>query len=243
MVLFVRCFWRRPAGWYVVSVLFKPSIFDLESLGVILFAGFTVFLWPNVFQKNGHAVDSYAFPMFFVGTVILTLGMFFCAHVVETSSEKHKIPLAEDSRVYWVQPGNQKVGDQVFPPFVGCTKKGVVFVRSVKQHSPIEILKYGKDVSLISTVMLSMVGFVMQFIGQRGLHSSVTLAQLGSTMVMTLVRTSLRAQRMHEGDNMLGNDETLVLRGGHELDWLTFSLMKIQSLRVCPMDSEMYVFV
>lgn len=87
-----------------------------------------------------------------------------------------------------------------------------------------------------------MVGFVMQFIGLRGLHSSITLAQLGSTMVMTLVRTSLRAQRMHKGDNMLGNDEALVLSGGHELDWLTFSLLKIQSFRVCPMVSvEMYV--
>jgi hypothetical protein len=188
-------------------------------------------------------VDSYAFPMFVVGTFILTLGMFFCALTVETSSKKHDIPLPDDSRVYWVQPGNQMVGDQVFPPFVGCTKKGARFIRSVKHHSPTEILNYGRELSLLSIVMLAMVGFVMQFIGLRGLHSSITMAQLGSTMIMTLIRTSLRAQRMHEGDNMLENDEALVLSGGHELDWLTFSLMKIQSFRVCPIVSaEMYVY-
>jgi FlaA1/EpsC-like NDP-sugar epimerase len=181
--------------------------------------------------------------MFVVGTFILTLGMFFCALTVETSSKKHDIPLPDDSRVYWVQPGNQMVGDQVFPPFVGCTKKGALFIRSVKHHSQTEILNYGKELSLLSIVMLAMVGFVMQFIGLRGLHSSITLAQLGSTMIMTLIRTSLRAQRMHEGDNMLENDEVLVLSGSHELDWLTFSLLKIQSFRVCPIVStEMYVY-
>lgn len=187
-------------------------------------------------------MDGYAFPMFVVGTLVLTLGMFFCARTVEDSSKKHTIPLPVDSRVYWVQPGNQMVGDQVFPPFVGHTKKGARFVRSVKHHSPTEILNHGKELSLLSIVMLAMVGFVMQFIGLRGLHSSITLAQLGSTMVMTLVRTSLRAQRMHEGDNKLEKDEALVLSGGHELDWFTFSLMNIQSFRVCPMTSpEEYV--
>jgi len=175
--------------------------------------------------------------MFVVGTMVLTLGMFLCAVAIERSSKKHFIPLPDDSRVYWVQPGNQMVGDQVFPPFVGCTKKGVRFVRSVRHQSPTEVLSYG-EASLLLAVTLSMLGFVLQFIGQRGLHSSITLAQLGSTMVMTFVRTSLRAQRMHEGDNMLRDDENLVSKGGHELDWLTFSLLKIKSFKICPIVSS-----
>ncbi|KAH8694013.1 putative ankyrin repeat-containing protein [Talaromyces proteolyticus] len=226
---------RRTQFWFYLAAIFGVGL----QAGVIIFAILTVSRWAQAFQKNGHAVDSYALPMFIIGTALLALGMFFCALVVERFSAKHYFPMPSgSSRVYWVQPGNQMVGDQVFPAFVGRTDKGAIYTRSVRHRSPDKLWYLSKEVWLIHIVALTMIGFVMQFIGQRGLHSSVTLAQLGSTMVMTAVRTSLRAQRMHEDDNMLGRDQKMVSNGGHELDWLAFSLMKIQSFEICPITTS-----
>jgi hypothetical protein len=191
--------------------------------------------WPQAFLKDGSPVDSYAFPMFVLGTVILSLGMFLCAVLVERHSIKEITTLPEKSRVYWIQAGNQTAGDQKFPSFVGRTEKGVYFIRSVRHDSPNNFLNLGRDMELILVVGLTMIGFVIQFVGIRGLHSSVILAQLGATLVMTLVRTGLRAERMQEGDNMLkGEEQKIVSKGEHELDWLVFHLFNIKSFKICP---------
>lgn len=201
---------------------------------MIVYAILTVWYWPNAFLKNGSRVDSYALPMFVVGTVLLTMGMFLCAFLVEKSSQTHQFPLREESRVYWIQPGNQKAGDQTFPSFIGQTDKGITYIRSVRRHSLEKVLNVSAEMALISVICLTMAGFVIQFVGLRGLHSSVILAQLGATMVMTVVRTSLRAQRMHRGDNVLGDDQKGVSNGETELDWLVFHLFQFESFEVCP---------
>lgn len=182
-------------------------------------------------------MDGYALPMFVIGTLLLTLGMFFCAVLVERFSKKYPFDLSDDRRVYWIQPGNQEVGDQKFPSFVGQTQKGVRLIRSVRRNSPDETLNARRGMTLVSVVLLTMVGFVVQFVGLRGLHSSVILAQLGATMVMTVVRTCLRAQRMHEGDNLLRDDQDIVCNGENELDWLVFHLFKLRSFKVLPTSS------
>ncbi|EED12369.1 ankyrin repeat-containing protein, putative [Talaromyces stipitatus ATCC 10500] len=224
---------RRAPIWFHLAAIFGVVL----QLSVIIYAALTVFYWPQSFLKNGGRVDSYAFPMFVLGTALLTQGMFLCAVLVERHSEKHIFTLPEESRVYWIQPGNQTVGDQKFPSFVGRTDKGVYFIRSVR-HQPLnEVLNVGREMQLIFVVCLTMVGFVIQFVGIRGLHSSVILAQLGATMVMTLVRTGLRAERMREGDNMLKVDQDIVSSGEHELDWIVFRLFNIKSFRLCPTNS------
>lgn len=185
-------------------------------------------------MKNGSPVDSYAFPMFVVGTVLLTLGMFLCAILVERHSKKHIFNLPDESRVYWIQPGNQMVGDQKFPSFVGRTNMGVYFIRSVRNQSPNDYLNLSQEMALVAVICLTMTGFVIQFVGIRGLHSSVILAQLGATIVMTVVRTGLRAERMDERDNLLQDDQDVVSSGEHELDWLASRLHHIKSFSVCP---------
>lgn len=208
----------------------------LDNIGVILYAALTVMYWPQAFLKDGNPVDSYAFPMFVLGTVLLTFGMFLCAVLVERRSMKlDDFTLPENTRVYWIQPGNQAVGDQKFPSFVGRTEKGVSFVRSVRHDSPKSLFNLDREIELMLVVGLTMVGFVIQFVGIRGLHSSVILAQLGATMVMTLVRTGLRAGRMQEGENMLkGDEQRIVSNGEHELDWLVFRLFNIRSFQLSP---------
>jgi ankyrin repeat domain-containing protein 50 len=210
----------------------------LENEGVIIYAALTVLKWPESFLKDGTRVNSYALPMFVVGTTILTLGMFFCAFLVERLSKKRFLTLPEESRVYWVQPGNQGVGDQKLPSFVGQTDKGALFTRSVRHHSPNEVLNVSKGILLMTALSSTIVGYLIQFVGLRGLHPSVILAQLGLTIVMTVVRTSLRAQRMHEGDNMLKDDQDIVCNGEHELDWLVFHLFKIRSFKIQSVSSS-----
>jgi hypothetical protein len=239
-------FWFRLAATFGVSLqlsmllsfygnlksLIKMLI--MNNVGIIIYAALTVMCWPQAFLKDGSHVDSYAFPMFVLGTVLLTLGMFLCAVLVERRSMKRIFDLPDGNRVYWIQPGNQTAGDQKFPSFVGRTEKGVSFIRSVRHDSPNNLLNIGREMELMLVVGLTMIGFVIQFVGIRGLHSSVSLAQLGATMVMTLVRTGLRAERMQEGDNMLKDDQDIVSRGEHELDWLLFRLFNIKSLRILP---------
>lgn len=207
----------------------------MTNIGIILYAALTVMYKPQSFLKNGSPVDSYAFPMYVLGTVLLTMGMFLCAVLVERHSVKEFRNLPEGNRAYWIQPGNQTAGDQKFPSFVGRTEKGVMFIRSVRYDTPNSLFNLGGEMELILVVGLTMIGFVIQFVGIRGLHSSVSLAQLGATMMMTLVRTSLRAKRMQEGDNMLeGDEQKIVSKGEHELDWLVFHLLNIGSVKICP---------
>ncbi|OKL56722.1 hypothetical protein UA08_08034 [Talaromyces atroroseus] len=130
---------RRAPFWFHLAALFG-TILQLDNEGVIIYAALTVFKWPEFFLKDGARANSYAFPMFAIGTAILTLGMFFCALLLERFSKKRFLTLPKESRVYWIQPGNQGVGDQKLPSFVGQTDKGAHFTRSVRHHSPDEVL-------------------------------------------------------------------------------------------------------
>lgn len=171
--------------------------------------------------------------MFVTGTTLLTLGMFFCALLVERCSSKHILNLPRNNRVYWIQPGNQMVGDQKLPAFVGCTNPGVDFIRSVRNHPSNSNPDISQEVALIIVISITMLGFVIQFVGLRGLHASIPLAQLGATLVMTVVRIALRAGRMNEKDNLLEEVQEDIANDGHELDWLTMRLFNISSFKVC----------
>jgi hypothetical protein len=68
----------------------------------------------------------------------------------------------------------------------------------------------------------TLVGFIAQFIGIRGLSAWVSLAQLIITIVMSLLRGLVRMQRRGKEDNELKSYDDRV--HGHELDWLAFNL-------------------
>jgi hypothetical protein len=68
----------------------------------------------------------------------------------------------------------------------------------------------------------TLVGFIAQFIGIRGLNAWVSLAQLIITIVMSLLRGMVRMQRRGKEDNELKPYDDKA--HGHELDWLAFNL-------------------
>jgi len=63
----------------------------------------------------------------------------------------------------------------------------------------------------------------MQFIGLRGMKAWVSLAQLGITLIMSILRGCLRMQRLGRNDNMLLTTPDMV--AGYELDWLSFEIV------------------
>jgi hypothetical protein len=224
---------------------------SLSPIGHLVYAAFTVYVKPQRFMKNGKAVEHYAFPCFCTGTILLNTGMFLCAMLVEGASSEVRLQPKQMSasgsdhstnsprtlgrtpnsqehvggpNIYWIQPGFQKIGDQVFGSFMGR-------MRTKDKPSKLEYVKSirRKQAATHSTLWFAIAptisGFVLQFVGARALHASVTMALLGSTLIMSFIRAALRTQRMSEGDNLLLKfmDKTALdhdhsLFRGHELE-------------------------
>lgn len=80
----------------------------------------------------------------------------------------------------------------------------------------------------------------MQFVGFRGIHSAVSVAQLGAALVMTIARAGLRARRLDDlGSKILWG---FFEERNFELDWLALHLGKEDiekdlGLDMCDVDS------
>lgn len=195
--------------------------------GVIAYAAITVLVLPEDFKKDDKAVPSYAFPCYIVGTSLLFAGMLFCAIIIERSSKQYYLKPIKCSKLYWLQPGNQHVGDQVFGAFMAVKQgPGLQYIKSTR------LPKHDSGYVELYTILGStMLGFIIQFIGLRGLHASVILAQLGSTLLMSIVRTCLRTERMTPEENLLENKKQrdLAVQKKQELDLFAFHLHNVES--------------
>lgn len=162
-----------------------------------------------------------------IGTILLCLGMALCAYLIESKTKEHVFekkvsPNAKatiKSRFYWVQPGNQTIGDQMFDPFgYSDTKFPLLkYITSYKDKKGNVTMGY-----IWTAVSLSTIGFICQFLGLRACHSSVSVLQLGVTIIMSIIRAGLRAQRLREEDNGMAGDPNFFQ--GHELDWLAIKI-------------------
>ncbi|KAE8308763.1 hypothetical protein BDV41DRAFT_567916 [Aspergillus transmontanensis] len=95
------------------------------------------FYCAAVFQKDEQPVESYAFPLFLIGTICLCTGMFLCAFIIERSSREFYFHPVKPSKIYWLQPGGQNVGDQVFDSFLAVNEgsssqldEGLVYIKA-----------------------------------------------------------------------------------------------------------------
>ncbi|SCO88972.1 uncharacterized protein FRV6_13100 [Fusarium oxysporum] len=126
------------------------------------------------------------------------------------------------STIYWVQPGGQILGDQMFDSFCSSDYKEPLqqYVTSWRKKSN------DSDLLLWTAVVTTISGFAIQFTGLRGLHSTVAVAQLGAMVLMSAARSALRMQRLKPEDNYLALFPDIVT--GHELDWLAIRLEQVQ---------------
>lgn len=200
-----------------------------------------VLVWAALARHRFHLVrhdvqDKYAVPFTIVGTICLDFGVGLCAFLVERSTKERVFtrksgsdypktagpPPRPRTRLYWVQPGNQVIGDQIFDSFAYTDFNNplIKYTTSWKQDE-VEEGAISTMKLIWAAVLFALVGFVLQFIGLRACHSSVSLAQLAVTVVMSIVRASLRTQRMEKKDNMTKDAK---LFQGHELDWLALEI-------------------
>ncbi|CAG7929063.1 unnamed protein product [Penicillium olsonii] len=217
---------RRGQGWFYCAAVLGVV---LQS-GTIIYAALTVFVFPQHFKKDDKAVASYAFPFYFIGTTLLFIGMFFCAFIMERSSKEFYLKPEKPSTIYWVQPGNQDVGDQAFNAFLAVKDDPDEYIKSVRDRRFDR-----KYMEIYSTLASTLLGFILQFVGLRGLHASVILAQLGSTFLMAIIRTCLRTERMAPGENKMRGDRELTSDKKQELDCFAFHLENMHSFDLVPL--------
>ncbi|KAH7119275.1 hypothetical protein EDB81DRAFT_667373, partial [Dactylonectria macrodidyma] len=205
------------------------------QVGVLVFA--VVVTYYLQWEKGGSRPESYACPLTITGwTLLVCGGIFLCAFLVGQSTneqvfrrnrgDRDKQPTRENrsshSSIYWVQPGGQVLGDQVFDPFCYSDHDEPLqqYITSWKNRS--ENWSKNSELAVWAAVGTTVSGFVLQFIGLRGIHSAVSVAQLGAIMVMSAARAALRMQRLKPEDNFLARCPDEV--AGHELDWLALRI-------------------
>ncbi|KAK6509749.1 hypothetical protein TWF481_004479 [Arthrobotrys musiformis] len=211
--------------------------------GMLVFAALTVYTYPDKFLTAADKpAEPYAFPMTFSGTVLVCFGMFLCAFIIERSTDEvhyqQRDPRPDNKcKIYWVQPGGQNIGDQVFGSFIGYSEK-LHYIRSTKADQG------GGDVIVLwIAVTTSVLGFILQFVGLRAMHASVILFQVGSTLLMAIIRAMLRTQRLDSIQNVLGSydnrnggkhpfSQNPRLLHGHELDLLSLHLFKADTMTI-----------
>ncbi|KAF5519285.1 Ankyrin repeat and SAM domain-containing protein 3 [Colletotrichum aenigma] len=199
------------------------------QVGVLVYAAAATYYLR--LEQDGEQPSSYACPMVIVGTILVCGGVFFCAVLVGESIEEEiyqrRQALSERSSLYWLQPA-QVHGDQTFEPFCYADVGGVGSLNRhitsrKKQSAPSEL-------SVWLVVGSSVSGFVLQFVGLRGTHSSISLAQLGAALIMSMLRAGLRTQRLDSQGNRLWEQEISAMMissdtlKGHEMDWLALHI-------------------
>ncbi|KAJ3475293.1 hypothetical protein NLG97_g9509 [Lecanicillium saksenae] len=200
---------------------------------VLWFAALTTYRWR--WKKNNALAPPWAFPMMVCGTAMQCAGMWCCAHLINASTKervfyKNAEAQKRPSALIVVQPGNQIIGDQTFD--------------SCLLHDPLlpmrEYVTSWKDLQepvhpgkTVGSVTMTMMGFILQFVSLRAMHSAVSVFQLGAILTMTFIRSMIRTQRLKREENLLW-DRPDQLRG-HELDWLA---LKMDEHQACSDDSS-----
>lgn len=161
--------------------------------------------------------------------------MFLCAFIIERSTREFYLRPNKPSKIYWLQPGGQQIGEQVFSAFLDVNEgprsqasTDIQYIKSTRHE--------GQKVDriwLVFTVLLAISGWVIQFIGLRGLNAAVSLAQMGSTLLMAFVRTWLRTKRIGSDDSQLTQEECrLSSHKKQELDCFAFHLEEVESFNL-----------
>src|SRR4051812_49301940 len=109
--------------------------------------------------------------------------------------------------MFWLQPGGQRIGDQLFDAFAYAENRAAYITswKAEASKAPADGFKlFNRDTIIFWTAILSAsLGFISQFIGFRGLHGSVALYQLAITLFMAIIRAALRSKRLSRDSNCL----------------------------------------
>ncbi|KAI5816232.1 hypothetical protein BZA77DRAFT_65879 [Pyronema omphalodes] len=206
--------------------LYIAAIFGiLVQITVLVVAGLVSYHPGLKLTKGGTSVQEYAYPLTSGGTLLLVLGMFICASVVEQSTTEKTFKKADGIKkaklyILWLQRG-QLIGDQTFESYAMVAEEPAEEIWTSSRQRSREELPVSPFTSASATLgtVISISGFVLQFLGLRGSHWVVSLAQLAATMLMTAVRALIRR-------GMSKQPSTVRLAKDFELEWLASAMSK-----------------
>ncbi|RSL89367.1 hypothetical protein CDV31_015903 [Fusarium ambrosium] len=191
-------------------------------------------------RKDEDVIEKYAFPCTVLGTLVLVIGLLICAHVVETSTEEERYcPMrGTEARLVWLQQP-KTVSDQVFDSYAISPRqaRSIITISSRKEKAKLgqvansassqdsdsptdrdQRLSMALGSKTFIGTTLGLTGFIFQFVGLRGMHWSVSVAQLGAIVIMVAMRALVRRGLAKPPVDRL-------LDPGFELDW--FSLTQV----------------
>lgn len=212
------------------------SIAVVIQLAVLIFEG-VISYHPSVrgqFLKDGLSPSKEAFPCTAVGTVALNFGMFICSYVIDrvTTEENWVLKKAltkndiKKCSVCWIQKGGT-VNDQVFAPYLIFGEKSQKKIRTSHRCDRDSKLVIELHFLVLLGTAISVVGFVTQFVGLRGMNWSASIAQLGATALVTAIRSLIRRRMTREPD-------TIKAVEGYELDCMARTITHCGGWKVVP---------
>ncbi|POS73511.1 hypothetical protein DHEL01_v208097 [Diaporthe helianthi] len=201
-----------------LEIRFGAVIGSVLQLGVLVYGGFATYYPSLQFYKNDSPVADYAFPCTAIGTIILVVGMLLCAHVVDFSTKETRYTPAkeQETRLVWLQQ-TKTVNDQHFTSHAVWAPKHRQFVTVSSRETANKIL----TLKTVAGTSISFCGYVIQFIGLRGMHWSASITQLGAVLVMTGLRAFVRRGLAHQ-------PAAQILESDFELDWFALNFQSEQ---------------
>ncbi|KAF7532962.1 hypothetical protein G7054_g7472 [Neopestalotiopsis clavispora] len=194
----------------------------LQIIAIVI-PGIATYVWQ--WPKADVKVQSYGYPCFVIGTLLVVLGTMVCGHVIEGVTTEHNFtmrPLSDLAPRLSRSPAAKMqvvrlqractVSDQHFSSYAIFNDEDNHSIRT----SRLNTADYGTLAAVSSLV--SVVGFIIQFVGLRALHWSATIIQLGITIIMTGIRAWARR-------GLAFDPETHVILDGHEIAWLVLHLV------------------
>lgn len=210
---------RELWAWAAVAILLQSGVLVYDALVA----------YKLKFKEGGNKVVRYAFPLTATGTLALVLGMLLCSYVIENSTveEVYQVEGAE-ARILWLQK-KATVSDQSFDSYAIFVKEKSKNISTSRRRVRTDLDRedtckedqghkgdaapFASEIIAILGVFIGFCGFVVQFVGLRAMHWSASLAQLGVTLIMIVVRAWVR-----RGLSNIPHAQRLP--PGHEIDWL-----------------------
>jgi ankyrin repeat protein len=193
----------------------------LQAAGLTL-VGLITYHWK--FTNDGTAVDTSGYPLLVSGTVVLTLGLIMCSSIIQGGSRQTRIRLRPDDnrseiRLFWLQKKGV-VGDQQFGSYAifAADARHVFFdservESSATMQDTLSLRAIGIGIVTVCATLLTISGYVVQFIALRQLHWFAAVIQLVICLIMAAVRAWVRRGFSQQ-------PRTEPLPEDHELDWL-----------------------
>ncbi|KAI5787309.1 hypothetical protein EDC01DRAFT_617754, partial [Geopyxis carbonaria] len=176
--------------WERTTLYLVATVGAIIQLGVLVFSALATYHPQLSFKKGRSPVQGYAYPLAAIGTFMVVAGVLLSGNIVEESTVEKRYPTKREVRLLWLQK-SVAIDGQTFKSYLILGKDPVKTITVSTRRTDHDKVRMTK--TIIGTV-LGGCGFIVQFVGLRGMHWSATIAQLSATLVMTILRALVRSK-------------------------------------------------